>query len=196
MKDRPYLSSPPPSWSLGCPGNCWLLVKQQTGDFLLTFDNKIGTGLVCLLWLIQKEVSFEKRVSLRMRFPFAKPVSQTSTCNICCCSVTGSCPNLRDPMDCSTTGFPVPHHLLEFAQAHIHWIDDAIQPSHPLSPSFPSVFNLSQWVSCSHQVVKVLELQLQHQSFQWVFKVDFLWDWLVWSPCFPRDSQEQQLYCC
>ena len=61
---------------------------------------------------------------------------------------------------------------------------------------FPSAFNLSQhqglfqWISCSHQVAKVLELQLQHQSFQRVFRVDEPWDWLVWSPCFSRDFQE------
>ena len=70
------------------------------------------------------------------------------------------------------------------------------KPSHPLlSPSSPA-FNsfphqgLFQWVSSSHQVAKILELQLQHQSFQWIFRVDFLWDWLVWSPCSPRDFQE------
>ena len=79
-------------------------------------------------------------------------------CCYCCCSVAKSCLTLRDPMDCSTTGFPVPYHLLEFAQVHIHYIGDAIQPSHPLLPSSPSAFNvsqhqgLSQWVSCSHQV--------------------------------------------
>ena len=50
----------------------------------------------------------------------------------CCCSVVKLCPTLRDPKDCNTSGFPVPHHLLEFAQVHVHWIGDAIQPSHPL----------------------------------------------------------------
>ena len=54
---------------------------------------------------------------------------------------------------------------------------------------FPSI-SLFQWVSSSHQLAKVLELQLQHQSFQWIFRIDFLYDWLVWSPCTPRDSQE------
>ena len=49
---------------------------------------------------------------------------------------------------------------------------------------------LFQWVSSSHKVAKVLELQLQHQSFQWIFTVDFFYDWLAWSPCSPRDSQE------
>ena len=99
-------------------------------------------------------------------------------------------------MDCSIPGFPVLHYLLEFAQTHIHWVSDAIQPSHPLSPSSPPTLNLSQhqglfqWISCLHQMAKVLELQLHHQSFQWIFRVDFLSDWLVWSPCSPRDSQE------
>ena len=89
---------------------------------------------------------------------------------------------------------PVPHHLLEFAQVHVHWIGDAIQLSLPLSPSSPPAFNLSrhqgifQWVSCLYQVAKVLELQLQHQLFKRVFKVGFLKDWLIWS-CFPKISQ-------
>ena len=80
----------------------------------------------------------------------------------------------------ATPGFPVHHQLLELAQTCVHWVGDAIQTSHP--PSFPSTpaFNLSQhqglfqWVSCLHQVTEVLELQLQHQSFQRVFRVDFL----------------------
>ena len=73
---------------------------------------------------------------------------------------------------------------------------DAIQPSHPLLPPSPPALNLSQhqglfqWVSSSHQVAKVLKLQLQHQSFQWIFRTDFLWDWLVWSLGSPRNSQE------
>ena len=114
----------------------------------------------------------------------------------CCCSVSQSCPTLCDPMVCNTPGFPVFHHLLEFAQIHDHWVSDAIQPSHPLLSPSPSVFNLSQhqglfqWVGSSHQVAKVLEFQLQHQSFQWIFRTDFLQDGLVGSPCSPRDSQE------
>ena len=99
-------------------------------------------------------------------------------------------------MDYSIAGLPVPHHRPKFAQVHVHCIGDAIQTSHPLMPSSPPALNLSQhqglfqWVSCLHQMTKILEFQLQHQSFQWVFRVDFPWDWLVWSPCFPRDSQE------
>ena len=110
-------------------------------------------------------------------------------------SVTQSCSTLCNPMDCSTLGFPVHHQLPEPAQTHVHWVGDAIQPSHPLSSPSPPDFNLSQhqglfqWVSSSHQVAKALELQLQRQSFQWIFRTDFLWDWLVWS-CSPRYSQE------
>ena len=76
------------------------------------------------------------------------------------------CPTLWNPIDCSTPGFPVHHHLLEFAQTHIHWVSDATQPSHFLSlPSPPAVSlsqhqDLFQWVSPSHQVAKVLMLQL------------------------------------
>ena len=78
----------------------------------------------------------------------------------CCCSVAKLCPTLYNLMDCSTPGFPVLHCLL--AQTHIHWVSDAIQPSHPLSPPFPPALNLSQhqglfqWGISSHQVAKVL----------------------------------------
>ena len=98
-------------------------------------------------------------------------------------------------MDCSMPGLPVYHQLPEFTQTHVLWVSDAIQPSHPLlSPSLPTL-SLSQhqgifkWVSL-HQVAKVLDFQLQHQSFQWIFRVDFLQDGLFGSPCCPRDSQE------
>ena len=95
-------------------------------------------------------------------------------------SFTQSCPTLCDPMDCSTPGFPVHHQLPEFTQTHVHWVGDAIQPSHPLLSPSPPAFNLSQnqglfqWVSSSDQVDKILEFQLQHQSFQWIFRTDFL----------------------
>ena len=83
-------------------------------------------------------------------------------------------------MDCNTPGFPVHHQLAELAQTHVHWVGDAIQPSHPLSSPSPPDFNLFQhqgllqWVSSLHQVAKVLELQLQNQSFKWIFRTDFL----------------------
>ena len=71
-------------------------------------------------------------------------------------------------MDCSAPGLPVPHHLPEFAQVHVQWICDAIKPSYPLMPS--AALHLSQHqglfrqVVCLHQMTKILELQLQHQS--------------------------------
>ena len=100
-------------------------------------------------------------------------------------SVAQSCPTLCDPMDCSTPGLPVHHQLLEFAQTQVHWVGDTIQPSHPLSaPSLPA-FNPSQhqglfeWVSSSHQVAKVLEFQLQHQSSnEYSGLIWFRMDWL------------------
>ena len=90
------------------------------------------------------------------------------------------CLTVCNPMDCSTPGFPVCHRLPNPTQIHVHHIGDATQPSHPLSPPSPPLFNLSQhqglfqWVSYSHQVAKVLEFQLQHQSFQWTVRTDFL----------------------
>ena len=99
---------------------------------------------------------------------------------ICCWSVAQSCLTLCDPMDCSLMGLPVPHHLPELALVTVHCIGDAVQPSHPLMPSSPSALDLSQhqgffqWVICLHHMTKILELQLRHQSFQWIFRVDLL----------------------
>ena len=104
-------------------------------------------------------------------WPFMK-VSWCAASLCCCYSVAQSCPTPLSPMDCSTRGLLVPHHLPEFAQVHVHCISDAIQPSYLLTPSSPTL-NLSQhrgllqWVICSHQMTKIL--QLQHQSFQWIF---------------------------
>ena len=116
-------------------------------------------------------------------------------------SVTELCPTLWDPMDSSMPGCPVRHQLPDLAQSHVHWVGDDIQPSHPRSSLSPLTFSLSQhqglfkWVSSSHQVAKGLEFQVQHQSFQWIFRTDFLLDGLVGSPCSPRvqDSQECSL---
>ena len=95
-----------------------------------------------------------------------------------CCVFAQYCPTVHDPKDYSMPSFPVLHYLLEFAQTHVHWINDAIHPFHPLSSPSPPTFSLSQhqglfhWVESSHQVAQVLELQ--HQSFQWLFRVDSL----------------------
>ena len=95
-------------------------------------------------------------------------------------SVTQSCPILCDPMNLSTPGFPVHHKLPEFTQTHVHRVSDAIQLSHPLSSPSPPAPNpsqhqgLFQWVNSSHEVAKVLEFQLQHQSLQWTPKTYLL----------------------
>ena len=98
-------------------------------------------------------------------------------------SVTQSCLTLCNPVNCSTQSLPVHHQLPEFTQTHVHRVSDAIQPSHPL-PSrppllLPSIFpsiSLFKWVS-SHQLAKVLEFQLQHQSFH-PGLISFRVDWL------------------
>ena len=100
-------------------------------------------------------------------------------------SVAQLCPTLCDPMNRSTPDLPVHHQLPESTQTHVRRVDDAIQSSHPLSSPSPPALNLSQhqglfqWVSSLHQVAKVLEFQLQHQSFQWTpgqisFRMDYL----------------------
>ena len=100
-------------------------------------------------------------------------------------SVAQSCLTLCNPVDCSMPGFPVHHQFPEPTQTHVHWVGDAIQPSHPLSSPSPLAFNpskhqgLFKWVSSSHQVTKVLEFQLQHQSFgEYSGLISFRMDWL------------------
>ena len=112
-------------------------------------------------------------------------------------SVTQSCPTLYNPMNHSTPGLHVHCQLPEYTQTHVHWVGDARQqPSHPLSSPSPPALNLSQhqglfkWVSSLHQGAKVLEFQLQHQSFQWTPRPDLLWDDWLESPWSPGDSRE------
>ena len=118
----------------------------------------------------------------------------TISFRVSCCLVTKSCPAPR-PHGLQHTRLLSPSLSHYLTQIHIHWVGDAIQPSHPLASPSPT-FNLSQhqglcrWVSSSHQVAKVLAFQFQHQSFQWIFSSDFLYDGLVGSPCSPKDSQE------
>ena len=95
-------------------------------------------------------------------------------------SVTQLCLTLCDPMDHSTPGLPIHHQLPEFTQTQVQWVGDATQPSHSLLSPSPPAFNISQhhslfkWVSSLHQVAKILEFQLQHQSFQWTLRTGFL----------------------
>ena len=104
----------------------------------------------------------------------------------CCCSAPEQqlCLTLCDPLNLQPAGFLCSPLSPEFAQTHVHWVSDAIQPSHPLPPPPPPALSLSQhqglfqWVGPSHQLAKVLELQLQSQSFQWIFMlISFRIDW-------------------
>ena len=146
-----------------------LYISQHTEEEKMTWFPKRAVSL-----LDREFLAVRPRSSLRYIIFLILPYF------FCCCSVAQSCLTLCNSMDCSTPGFPVLHHLLELAQTHVDWVSDAIQPSRPLSSPSPPAFSLSQhqalfqWVSSSHQVAKVLELQLQHQSFQWIFRTDFL----------------------
>ena len=137
---------------------------------------------ICLIWISLYQISFNFSLhGLNVSIP---------ALSVCTCPeiwsgsllqfslVTQSCLTLCDPMNRSTPGLPVQQP--ESTQTHVHWVRDAIQPFHPLSSPSPPAFNLSQhqglfkWASSSHQVAKVLELQLQHQSFQWTPRTDLL----------------------
>ena len=114
-------------------------------------------------------------------------------------SVTQSCPTVCDPIDCSMPDLPVHHQLPELAQTHVCRVSDAINHLILCCPLLllPPIF-LSMRVFSSESVLCIgwpmcWEFQLYHQSFQWIFRADFLWNWLVWSPCSPRDSQESSL---
>ena len=135
-----------------------------------------------------------------------------SSGTLCYCSITQSCPTLCNLTDCNMPGFPVLHPLPECAQTHVHWVDDPIQPSHPLSPSSPPALNLSkyqglfQWVGSSHQVAKVLEIQSSSCSFLFwsiwevasrtLFLRTFLYSEGPTMPgCFPHSPNKVPLYC-
>ena len=114
----------------------------------------------------------------------------------CCCSVAKSCPTLCDPVDCSTLGLPVNHQLLELAQTHVHWAGKGIQPSHPLLPSSPPAFSLSQhqglfqWAGFLHQWPKYWSFSFRSSpSNEYPGLISFRIDWfdLLYSP---RDSPE------
>ena len=127
------------------------------------------------------ELTNGKRITASEKHPFLtfSEIIDLS-CNHQFSSVAQSCPTLCDPMNSSMPGLPVHHQLPEFTQTYLHWVGDGIQPSHPLLSPSPPAFYLSQnqvlfqWISSLHQVAKVLESQLQHQSFQWTPRTDLL----------------------
>ena len=119
-----------------------------------------------------------------------------ATCGYCCFSVTQLCLTPWDPVDCSTPGFPVLHHLPEFAQSHAHWVSDAIQPSHPLSSPSPPAFSLSQHqglfpvsrlFTASGQRIGV---SASTSLLPMVIQDWFPLGWTGWISLHPKDSQE------
>ena len=163
-------------WSINIGEN-----MTHFSSFIIALYNHYVCGLfTILLWrvfLVKSQVLLPKNVLFSFyHSKFHDYVRIIQFSQFSCSVVSDSC----DPMNCSTPGPPVHHQLPELTQTHVHWVGDAIQPSHPLSSPSPLAFNWSQhqglfqWVSSSHQVAKVLEFQLQHQSFQWIFRTDFL----------------------
>ena len=124
--------------------------------------------------IIEKANEFQKKNSTSVSLTMLKALTVLSSVQLL------SHVWLCNPMDCSTPGLNVHHQLPEFTETHFHWVGGTIQPSHPLSSPSPPAFNLSQnqgllkWVSSSQQIARVLEFQLQHQSFQRIYRTDFL----------------------
>ena len=124
-------------------------------------------------------------VSLKMQKTLEYPFLQEYKQSVQFSSVAQSCPTLCDLMDCTMPGLPVHHQLPEFTQTHVHWIGDAIQPSHPLSSPSPPTFNLSEcqglfkWVSSSHQVAKYWSFSFSiSPSNEYSGLISFRMDWL------------------
>ena len=186
---HPLLSPSPPApnpcqkcksklwWGITSPQSEWPSSKIYKKLMLERIEEK-GPLLHCQwdctlmqpLWTVWR---FFKKKQLWIKSPYDPAVPLLGIG-----SVVQSCPILCDPMNHSTPGLPLHHQFPEFTQTCVHWVADAIQPSHPLLSPSPA-FNLSQhqgffkWVNSLHQVAKVLKFQL-HQSFQWTFRTDFL----------------------
>ena len=151
---------------------------QPIQGFMYNFAKvKMGGYLLCVDYRIWNDNEANQKHDLGARGVYWC-VSSISSVQFS--SVSLSCLTLCDPPGHDVPGFPVHHQLLRSTQTHVHWVSDAIRPSHPLSSPSPPPLNLSQhqdlfqWVSSSHQVDKVLEFQLQHQSFQWTPRPDLL----------------------
>ena len=192
---------------LACAGNCANtedVEKIKERRLILSISWKFFQKMLLMFWGLKGILQVEKKWKYKMgrecnkwkgsNMVFLKNLSHLWSC---CCSVAQLSQTFCNPMNRSTPVFPVLHHLLEFAQIHVHWVSDAdaIYPSHPLPLSSPFAFNLSQhWVTKSQTwlsdftfpSIKVFSDELalrirwpkyrkfQHQSFQWIFMVDFL----------------------
>ena len=176
------------SWSVTCgifldQGSNLCLLHWEVDSLPLSHQRRLyycfSTDTYCSLrkWSLSEssDVVATSHLSLLSAWKLASP-----NWDVQFSSVAQSCPTLCNLMNRSTPGLPVHHQLPESTQTHVHGVGDAIQPSHPLSsPSSPAL-NLSQhqglctWVSSLHQMAKLLEFQLQHQSFQWTPRTDLL----------------------
>ena len=153
-----------------------LFVVMLSKAHLTSHSRMSGSrSVITPLWLSESWRSFLYRSSV-----YSCHLFLISYASVQFSSVAQLCPTLCNPMNHSTPGLPVHHQLPEFTQTHVHWVADAIQPSHPLSSPSPPAPNpsehqgLFQWVNTSHEVAQVLEFQLQHQSFQWICRTNFL----------------------
>ena len=171
VRSIPFLSLIVPIYACNIPLVSLIFLKRSLVFRILLFSS------ISLHWSLRKSflspcysVELWFQMGIYFLFSFAFQFS----------SVTQSCLTLCDHMDHSMPGLPVHHQLPEFTQTHLHWVGNAIKPSHPLSFPSPPAFNLSQHqglfkrVTSLHQVAKVLEFQLQHQSFQWTLRTDLL----------------------
>ena len=142
--------------------DCWWIVPSAGFSWFCTWHCALLES--CLIWEMCLEISLFSSNASSVQFSSVAQLYST----------------LCDPVDCSTPGLPIHHQLPEFTQTHVHWVADAIQPSHPLSfSSSSSAFSLSQhqglfqWVGSSHQVTKV-GVSASTSVLQWTFRVDFL----------------------
>ena len=162
------------------PTGFWLYVKNVACSLSWHDENKTQKIYVCSMPMGFQQSQTRFRTCLF--YPESGKQRSPAACSwyFVIVQSLSHVPTLWDLMDYSMPDFPVLHYLPEFAQTDVHWISDAIQPSHPLSLPSPPALNLSQhqrlfqWVGSSHQVAKVLEFKLQHQSFQWIFRTDIL----------------------
>ena len=147
--------------------NIWEKFKTKLNEGIY-FPNELGKSMLSKS-IILKFIYRLNLIAIKFPYAFVCVKHEKLIQNWCyCCSVIQSCAALWNPMDCNTSELPVNYQLPEFTQNHVHWVSDVIQPSHPLSSPSAPPFKLFQhkgrfkWVSSSHQVAKVLELQLKN----------------------------------
>ena len=153
-----------------------LKIKIKFRILIKTFSAKVSSQFPCIFeglnFLLPHRLSFTSSFIISFYLILSSTIQFIS--------VTQSCLTLCDPMNRSTPGLPVCHQLPKFTQTHVHWVGDAIQPSHtpsspsPPAPNPPQHQDLLQWVNSLHEVATVLKFQLQYQSFQWTPRTDLL----------------------